>query len=663
MAQINLKNDGNILTPPSGSLAIGLSSGNIILKDDTGHSTTVIGGEPLPSGGTIGQILAKKSSDNYQAEWINFTGGTQSSDYLYLSDYSLNVDSNSGTDTVKVYSTKNWTLSNGSFVNASQTSGTTGETTITLSYTENSLSESRNNKIIITSTELGISQSLNIVQKSAVKSTYYLSLSDNSITKLSGDTTSVFQVISTNNWSLSNSGFTTPTITSGTSGTTTITLNFNQNSTSKSRNDVIVVTDGITTQSLNLTQQGIDQIVEYINIDPNSDTVTSESGTTTFSIDSNISWNIPTTISGITISPTSGNTGRTDIDIDYPENTSVITTKRIIRIDPVDSSISYKNYTLNQLPPTDNYYIVSQSAIVIPSGQTSADIVISSNVDWEITSGSTWITNYSSTSGTGNATVSLTIEVNNEEDTRQTSIIISCTNRNDVTPVVVTLSQTGTSGFNVSKAPSIIPKSKTVSNISGTTDIDIVSARSWELSEDVDWLIASPTGDTGNSTVTLTYTENTGTERTAFLSITDTDDNTANFYLIQGSTDSVIVKPDTFEVTKQSGSISVDIRSTGEWETDINNVYGSGLTTSIVPSSGNTSITSAVINYDENTSDDFKYSLLNFYLKGDTNKGTQVKIKHGVDGGDGFGNIGGSRITSEIESSSGTTLSAARLYR
>jgi hypothetical protein len=660
MAQINLKNTGDLLTPPSGSIALGISGENIIVKNEQGEEITIKGGEPLPVGGSPGQILSKKSINDFDAEWINIDipSGETVSDYLYLSDYSLNIDSTQGTETIKIYSTKNWTLTNGTFVSANKTSGSSGETQIDLTYTQNETSDIRNDKITISSSELGISQSLSVNQKSAVKSTYYLSLSDNSLTKLSGDTSASFIVSSTNDWSLITDGdfAISASPENRTSENTTVNLTFSSNSSS-TRYARIIVTDGITTQSLKLTQLGVvlvespflelsdsvyvadknsgtttftvnsseswtlikttnaitsvspengpagetdvtvtynsypadsytatrsDKItinntiytknfsltqtsveasVDYLNVDPNSDTVSHESSAITFDIDSNISWEIPTTISGITINPTNGGSGRTPVTIDYPENTSAITQKRVIRIDPIGSSISYRNFTLSQLPPTDKYYIVSQSGIVASSGDTSIDISISSNVDWEIKSNATWFTTFSPSSGNSDQTVNLTIETNSGETTRQGSFTISCTDIDkNVTPVIVTISQYGSVPTGISKAPNLIPKSKTVSYHSGTYDFQVESARSWSITEDIDWLTLSPSGGTGNSPITITYEENKGNGRASFISVTDVDENTSNFFFVQESAPSVVVKPDNFERAYSSGSAQVDIR-------------------------------------------------------------------------------------------------------
>ena len=750
MAQINLKNDGSILTPPSGTIALGISGDNIIMKNDQGVESVVQGGGSLlPVGGTSGQVLSKNSNTNYDATWVDIASSETTNDYLYLSDYSLNVDSNSTGSTIQVYSTKSWTLEDGTFVNAIPNSGSAGTTEVTLIYSINSIADSRTDKISVKSTELGITQNVNINQKSSIKSEYYLSLSDNSLNVTSGTTSVSFGIISTNSWTLSNNGFSTPSDTSGNSGKTEITLTFGTNSSS-TRYDRITVTDDITTQSLNLTQQGVSEIIDrqylelsdpvyvadknsgttsfvvnsssswtsthttnaityvyptsgtsgettvnvdysnnpyaatrtdrikitndvytkyfsltqtsdvegtidYLNVDPNSDTVTSESGTITFEIDSNISWSIPT-ISEITITPLTGGPGRIPVEIQYPENISAIIQKRVIQINPVGSSISYRNYTLSQLPPKDNYYIVSQSAIVISSGITSLDIEVNSNVDWEITTGATWISDFTPTSGTGDSTINLTTDQNSGENTRQSTVTISCTNRTDVTPVVVTISQTGSSGSVVSKAPNIRPRSKTVSNNSGTTTFDVESARSWTIEEDFDWLSITPTGATGNDTVTIEYLENKGTNRNAAISIVDVDQNTSTFNLYQESTSRVAVKPDYIETSYLSGSTSVDIASTGEWEAIVDSTYGesNNMIVSVTPSGG-TSYTTSIITYTENTNKDFRYGVIDFRLKDNPNVHYDIKIKQGMSGGDNFGNIGGSKIEKEFIQLTGST--------
>jgi PKD repeat protein/photosystem II stability/assembly factor-like uncharacterized protein len=96
---------------------------------------------------------------------------------------------------------------------------------------------------------------------------------------------------------------------------------------------------------------------------------------------------------------------------------------------------------------------------------------------------------------------------------------------------------TGSFQLCVYEPPFIIidPTAKNVSSALGSTTYQIISNQSWMASDNVSWAVVSPTTGTGNATLTVSYSANSGVPRTAAITVTNGAGITKNATMTQYS--------------------------------------------------------------------------------------------------------------------------------
>ncbi|MBI1930919.1 MAG: BACON domain-containing protein, partial [Ignavibacteriales bacterium] len=138
-------------------------------------------------------------------------------------------------------------------------------------------------------------------------------------------------------WSASsNASWLSVTPTSG-SNNNTLTANFGVNSSSSSRTATVTVTGGGITRTATITQAGTSSTTNTLAVTPASQSVGSSSGTTNFSIASNVSWAVSDNASWLNVSPTSGS-NNSSLNVTFDQNTS--TSSRTATITTVGGGIT-----------------------------------------------------------------------------------------------------------------------------------------------------------------------------------------------------------------------------------------------------------------------------------------------------------------------------------
>lgn len=152
---------------------------------------------------------------------------------------------------------------------------------------------------------------------------------------------------------------------------------------------------------------------------PANRNVVPEAGNTTFTINSNTSWTITDDASWLTLSPTTG-TGNGTLTVSFEANAT--NNPRTATITITGTGTSVKTVTVTQA------FIKTLS--VSPSGKDAdpeagnTSFTIASNTSWTISNDAAWLT-VSPTSGTGNATVTVTFEENTSDNPRTGILTIS----------------------------------------------------------------------------------------------------------------------------------------------------------------------------------------------------------------------------------------------
>ena len=232
----------------------------------------------------------------------------------------------------------------------------------------------------------------------------------------------------------------------------------------------------------------------------------------TFSISSNTSWNIHVTYNAsiVNVSPTSGSGNATITVTTTSDNTLDNTRTAILEIVGTDA-------------PSATVYATQHKAMLLNVNKTSIDLGkesgasatfnISSNTSWNITDNASWL-NVSPTSGSNDATITVTANSANSATTERTATVtITGT---DVPDKHITVTQAPQSQLSVSPATIELASSAGASN-----SITVTSNVSWNVADNAAWLSATPTSGSGSGTVTVTAeSANSGTDpRTATVTI------------------------------------------------------------------------------------------------------------------------------------------------
>lgn len=163
----------------------------------------------------------------------------------------------------------------------------------------------------------------------------------------------------------------------------------------------------------------------------------------------------------------------------------------------------------------------------------------------------------------------------------------------------------------------VTPSNRDVSSSSGTTTFSLASNTSWTVTDNAAWLSVSPTSGTNNGTLTATFTENTGSQRTGTITVSGTGVSSVDVTVTQavGGSPSAHFTPvwsgypyQPMNVLLSSATIDGSDFNIGD-EIGIFDVDGSGneicvgMATIVVPITSGTPLAITVSSDDPNTSD------------------------------------------------------------
>lgn len=257
---------------------------------------------------------------------------TSKEKYLRVSVESLSFTSPEGSMSFTITSNTSWTIkSDHEWCTVSSTSGS-NNATITVNVTENTSTSSRSATITINSNDAG-SVKVSVTQAGADSD---LQLNkDNLLFTATGGNDS-FTITSNTSWTAaSDQTWCTVNTTSG-NGNSTITVNVVENTSLEARTASITVKAGDLVLTISVTQAGANATLE---LSKTSMSFEAESGSDSFSITSNTSWNISSSDSWCTVSSTSSS-GNASMTVNVAENKSTESRSATITVTSGDLSLS-----------------------------------------------------------------------------------------------------------------------------------------------------------------------------------------------------------------------------------------------------------------------------------------------------------------------------------
>lgn len=239
-------------------------------------------------------------------------------------------------------------------------------------------------------------------------------------------------------------------------------------------------------------------------------TFSNQATTAKLSITSESVWQATTSASWLQITPENGPAGTTEITIDVAPNTNIAERRGYITFS-CNTSAELLTIEIFQ----EGLYIERDKSILsFGSKEGSMELQINSNVAWEVTSIPQWAT-ASVRDGNGDASISISVEDNPSIYQRTGTLKIESPGLDLSTTVL--LKQEGKT-FNI--GTTLLE----FSDKSSTNTVDITTDGTWEAHCDAEWLTMSPHSASGNSSLAISVTENTGhSDRMATVSVTMSD--------------------------------------------------------------------------------------------------------------------------------------------
>lgn len=335
--------------------------------------------------------------------------------------------------------------------------------------------------------------------QTGITPTLLVSPANQNVSSVAG--TTVFSVTSNSDWT-ANSNQTWCTITPSGSGNGNISADYSENTSGVQRlASITIEVPGLTPVVVTVTQ-GIPAAT--LTVSPSNQNVTSEAGTTSFSVSSNSSWIAESNQNWCSVTPSGSATGT--ITANYEENTS---------LSPRIASITVTVAGLTPVVVTVTQDAAAPFLMATPPNQDvnyvagSTNFNISSNLAWTALSNQGWCTVTPSGNGTGALIASYA-----ENTLPASRIAIITISASGVNPVYVTVNQQSAAAI-----LSVTPTVRQVDYLAGVTTFDVTSNVDWSTSSDANWCLPVATGS-GNSVLSVLYLQNeTMLTRTANISV------------------------------------------------------------------------------------------------------------------------------------------------
>ncbi|MBN2410806.1 Ig-like domain-containing protein [candidate division KSB1 bacterium] len=484
---------------------------------------------------------AKTSSGGSASDYSKYDTGYRTQLSISISPESRPVGSESGSTTFNITSNMNWDATDDAdWLTLSPTSGS-GNGTLTATFSANESASSRTATITVSGA--GITRQVTVIQ-SGFTSILTVDPESRQVDRGSGSTT--FNITSNVNWSASDdAGWLSLSPASG-SGNGTLTVTFSANESTNPRTATITVSGGGISRQVTVVQSGSYMLL----VEPASRSVDSGTGSTTFSITSNVNWSASDDAGWLTLSPASGS-GNGTLTATFSANGS--TSSRTATITVSGGGITRQVTVVQSGLSTLTVNPLSRSVSSV-SGSTTFNIT--SNVNWSTSDDADWLT-LSPESGSGNETMTAAYSANVSTSPRTATITVSGGGLNRQVTVV----QAG-----YTAVLTVDPPSRSTDSGAGSTTFSITSNVNWSASDDAGWLTLSPESGSGNGTLTAVYSANVSTSpRTATITVSGGGITRQVTVVQSGFTFTLTVDPPSRSVDSEPGSTTFNITSNVNW--------------------------------------------------------------------------------------------------
>jgi len=225
-------------------------------------------------------------------------------------------------------------------------------------------------------------------------------------------------------------------------------------------------------------------------------------GSVTVTTGAGCAWTATSNASWLSITAGASGSGNATVSISAAANTSAARTGTL--------TVANQTVTVNQAATTCSYSVTPTTVAIGASGGTGTAISVSagSGCTWTATTSAGWITILTGASGTGNGSVTYSVQANTGSARTGTLTVAGQS---------VTVSQSAPCTYNIS------PANKTVDKDAGTDSVSVTTQTgcAWTAVSNTSWItITSGSSGTGNGTVEYSVPRNTtDSNRTGTLTI------------------------------------------------------------------------------------------------------------------------------------------------
>ena len=432
------------------------------------------------------------------------------------------------TASVNVVSNTTWSAADdATWLTLSTTSGV-GNATLTFTAQVNPTITTRIATVTLSAT--GVASKTITVTQAVGDPTLSVSATTASVAKAANSTASV-SVISNTDWSTADDAeWLTLSISSGT-GYASLTLTAQANPTITTRIATVTISaTGVASKTITVTQAVGDPT---LSVSATTATVAKAANSTaSVNVMSNTDWSAADDAAWLTLSA-EYETGNATLTLTAEANPNITTRFATITISA--TGVASKTITVTQAVGDPTLSVSATTASVNNLANSSASVNVISNTTWNAADDDAWLT-LSTSSGTGNATLTFTAQVNPIITTRIATVTISATG---VASKTITVTQAvGDPILLVSVSEIFLPSQSGSNNL-----VTVTSNTTWQAYSNQDWLTVSPFTLTGNGTLSITATTNNGlTARSATITIT-TQDFTSKTITVNQAANTTAIEP------------------------------------------------------------------------------------------------------------------------
>lgn len=268
---------------------------------------------------------------------------------------------------------------------------------------------------------------------------YTFKVSKTSISSTSSASSSSFSITTNDDWKISTKeSWITVSATSG-SGDKNITVNLSENKTTDSRAGEISITgtNSGNTEKISVTQDG-----KYLTVSPSTVSFGSDANNQKVTVNTDGTFTTSKNDSWISVS-TSGSS----ITISVTENTAKTSRSGSVTVSLSDLTSGSLSQTIAVSQAGKDYYLnVDKTSISAGSSSSSESFTITSNDTWSASSDAGWA-KLSATTGSGDKTITVSIDANASTSSRSGTITVKGTNSGTKTISVSQEGANATSGY------------------------------------------------------------------------------------------------------------------------------------------------------------------------------------------------------------------------